>query len=380
MKVIDSGTITGIPSEINFRSKTFPAFEKLPSGRWLAGFKAGEKKKDAVLQQAMMTWSDDQGRSWAQPYAPVTLPAIDEVPGHCSSLYFLTLGETNVLMVLNWVDSSDPAASYYDPMTESLKETRIFYCFSQNDGLSWTQPLLMDTTSAGGPVPLTGPPFRMKNGSIACQFEINKYKEDPHKWIHRSALIFSKDGGHTWGNLAIVTEEPDRYYWDQRPNVLDDGKTVVNFFWALDGKKQEYLNIHVAYSEDGGKTWTRPMDTGIYGQPGRPVALQDGKLATIDIDRSISPTITVRISGDRGKTYDEALVIFQAKLPSQDSRTISMNEAWQEMAAFSVGHPNLLDLGNGEILAYFYQGEQSDQTDIAFIRIAISMSLVKKDS
>lgn len=371
MKVIESGVITGIPSDSQFRSKTFPAFEKLPSGRWLAGFKAGEKKKDAVQQQAYMTWSDDQGRSWAKPYAPVTLPTIDGVPGYCSSLYFLALGEANVLMVLNWVDRLDPAAPCYDPETESLKDTRIFYSFSDSNGLTWTKPLLMDTSLAGGPVPLTGPPFRLSDGTIACQFEINKYKEDPDKWIHRSALIFSKDGGHTWGDLAIVTEEPDWYFWDQRPNVLDDGKTVIDFFWTLDGKKQEYVNIHVAYSEDSGKTWTKPTDTGVYGQPGRPVALKNGKLATIDIDRSFSPTITLRISEERGKSYDESLVIFQAKLPSQDSRTISMNDAWKEMAKFSVGHPNLLDLGNGEILAYFYHGAHPDRTEIAFTRIAV---------
>src|SRR5690606_17886301 len=151
------------------QSKTFPAFEKLPSRRWLAGFKAGEKKKDAVQQQAYMTWSEDQGRSWAKPYVPVSLPPIDGVPGYCSSLYFLALGEAHVLMVLNWVDKSDPVAPYYDPETEGLKDTRIFYCFSDDDGLTWTNPLLMDTHSAGGPVPLTGPPFHVKDGTIACQ-------------------------------------------------------------------------------------------------------------------------------------------------------------------------------------------------------------------
>lgn len=371
MKIIDSRIIRGVPKEINFQSKTFPAFEILPSGRWLAGFKAGEKKGDCKHKQAIMTWSDDKGVNWAKPYIPVQLPAINDIPGQSQSLYFLSLDGERVLMVINWVDSSDTSKPYYDPHKESLKDTRIFYSFSEDNGLTWSCPMLMDTTSAGGPVPLTGPPVRLADGTIACQFEINKYDWDPEKWVHRSALVFSRDGGKSWGNMAIVTEVPEMYYWDQRLNVLADGKTMVNFFWTLNGKKKQYLNIHAAHSEDEGKTWSHPKDTGIYGQPGRPVDLLDGRLATIDIDRSITPTITVRTSRDRGISYEDALVIYQSEMPKQDSRMISMNDAWEEMVKFSVGHPNLLYLGNKEVLAYFYAGDHCDQTEIEFIRMII---------
>jgi Neuraminidase (sialidase) len=369
MKILDRGVIPKPANDKNFNSITFPCITKLPSGRWLAGFKAAEIKGDCDYINAQMTWSDDKGKTWIKPFDPVKLPDINGVPGQKRIIYFLSLGGSRVLMLSNWVDSSDTSKPYYDPDTESLKDTRIFISFSEDNGETWSDPELMSTYPVNDPVPLTGPPFILKDGTIVCQFEINKHIGDKSKWVHKSAMIFSNDGGHSWGNVVKVTEEPGMYYWDQRPNVLSDGITIVDFFWTLDGMRQQYLNIHARKSRDGGKTWGDLWDTGIYGQPGQPVDIGDGRIATIEIDRSVRPIITMRTSHDTGRTYDDALVIYDSDQKKQDSRSISMNEAWNEMAKFSVGHPNLLRLGENEILAYYYAGHHTDNTNIEFVRI-----------
>ena len=152
---------------------------------------------------------------------------------------------------------------------------------------------------------------------------------------------------------------------------MADGKTIVNFFWTLDGKKNQYQNIHASESFDGGKTWGEIWDTGVYGQPGQPIDLGDGRIATIEIDRTIRPIITLRISGDHGRTYDDSLVVYDSNLDKQDSKNVSMNDSWSEMVMFSVGHPNLINLGGGEILAYFYAGDRCDSTNIEFVRILV---------
>ncbi len=371
MEILDKGIIPKPVKDKNFKSNAFPCIEKLPSGRWLCAFKAAKKKGDCDFQHAVMTWSDDEGKTWIPPYEPVRLPAVNGVPGQSRSIYFLSLGGSRVLMLLNWVDASDMLKPYYDPVNESLKDTRIFFCFSQDNGETWSKPELMDTDPVNDPVPLTGPPLMLKDNTIACQFEINKHVWDTSKWVHKSAMIFSHDGGKTWGDVVKVTEIPDMYYWDQRPSVMEDGKTIVDFFWTLDGKRQQYLNIHARESMDGGKTWGEIWDTGIYGQPGQPVDLGDGRIATIVIDRSERPVITVRTSRDRGRTYDDMLVIYDRDLDKQDSRNMSMNEAWDEMGRFSVGHPNLIKLQNGKILAYYYAGNHCDNTSIEFIVISV---------
>lgn len=371
MKITDRGFIPTPISNKNFNSSTFPCIVKLPSGRWLASLKAAEKKGDVAFMHAVMTWSDDEGKTWVTPFEPVKLPPVNNRPGQSRTLYFLSLGGTRVLMVCNWVDASDVSQPYYDPESEGLKDTRIFFCFSEDEGESWSTPQLMDTDPVYDPVPLTGPPLRLGNGTIVCQFEINKHLWDTAKWVHKSAMIFSRDGGTTWGDVTLVTNVPGMYYWDQRPNVFKDGITIVNFFWTFNGKKNQYQNVHAGLSKDGGKTWGPLWDTGIYGQPGQPVDIGVGRLATIEINRTIKPLITVRISLDKGRTYDKTLVVYDGDPEKQDSSHISMNEAWDEMMLFSVGHPNLIDLGNGEILAYYYAGKDCDHTKIEFVRLSV---------
>ena len=357
MKIVSKGIITKPMDIENFNSNTFPCIVRLPSGRWLGSFKASEKKGDCDFIHAVITWSDDEGETWVTPFEPVKLPHIKEMPGQSRVLYFLPLGGKKVLMVVNWVDSSDVSKPYYNPENESLKDTRIFFCFSEDEGETWSTPELMDTKPITDPTPLTGAPIMLKDGTVICQFEINKHEWDTTKWVHKSAMI--------------VTEAPDMYYWDQRPNVLQDGNTILDFFWTLDGKKQKYLNIHARESLDGGESWEEIWDTGVYGQPGQPVDLEDGRIATIEIDRSIRPIITVRTSRDHGRSYEEFLVIYDSSLNKQDSKNINMNDAWYEMARFSVGHPTLLFLGEGEILAYYYAGNHTDRTSIEFVRISV---------
>ena len=372
MKILSRGKIPKPADDKNFRSNTFPCIEILPSGKWLAAFKAAEIKGDCSFQHAVVTWSDDEGETWVTPFEPVKLPDISGVPGLSRIMYFLSLGGSRVLMLSNWMDASDMSLPYYNPENESLKDTHIFVSFSEDEGISWTDPELMVIPGINDPVPLTGAPFMLGNGIIVCQFEINKGVNDSSVWIHKSAMVFSEDGGKSWKDPVIVTEVPDMYYWDQRPVVMLDGSTVVDFFWTLDGKREEYINIHGRESPDGGRTWGDIWDTGVYGQPGPSVDLGDGRVAIISIDRTSHPVITLRITRDRGRTFEETIVVFEKpRLAKQDSRHISMNDAWEEMAAFSVGHPALEKISDTEILAYYYAGDHTDLTSIEFVKIEV---------
>jgi hypothetical protein len=372
MKILSRAKIPKPADDQYFRSNTFPCIIKLPSGRWIAGFKAAEIKGDCDFQHAVMTWSDDEGQTWVPPFEPIKLPAIDGITGMSRILYFLSLGGKRVLMLSNWVDSSDLSKPYYNPENESLKDTRIFFSFSEDEGESWSPPALMKIPGVGDPVPLTGPPLLLADGTIVCQFEINKHDWDTTPWIHKSAMVFSYDQGRTWTDVVNITAVENMYYWDQRPQVMADGKTILNFFWTLDGEKQEYINIHTNVSRDGGKTWSELRDTGVYGQPGQPVDLGDQRIATISVDRTVSPVITIRTSTDFGLTYDEPLIVFEKQnLGKQDSRQIGVNDAWDEMMGFSVGHPGLIKLNDTEILAYYYAGDHTDETSIEFVRIQL---------
>ncbi len=370
MRILQRGRIPRDSDYFRFPSNAFPCIEVLPSGRWLASFRIAEKKEFPYFD-AVMTYSDDEGQTWVPWYKPVVLPEIDGRNGMCLFYYVRSLGRKRVLMVCNWVDGSIPQQPFYDPETESLKDSYIFSSISEDEGITWSKPQRVDTGSMTEPAALTGAPLLLGNGDVVCQFEINKNRNDPGKWIHRSAMVFSSDQGRSWSDLTLVTHKEDMYYWDQRPCVLHDGRTIVDFFWTLDGKKNQYLTIHGRESLDGGRTWGDIWDTGIYGQPGSPADCGGVGLACIDIDRSISPVITVRLSSDRGRSFYDSLVVYDSTLARQDSRNISMNEAWAEMAKFSVGHPNLMNLSENRLLAYWYAGDHFDDTNIEFAVIGL---------
>ena len=81
------------------------------------------------------------------------------------------------------------------------------------------------------------------DGERVCQFETNKPYYDTTPWVHQSVLMFSRDAGRTWPRHTVVTRDPRIFYWDQRPQVLPDGR-ILDLFWTYGNAAAAYLNIH----------------------------------------------------------------------------------------------------------------------------------------
>lgn len=233
MKILNKGIVPKPLDNKNFSSNTFPNITKLPSGRWLGAFKAAKIKGDCDFVHTVMTWSDDEGKVWASSFDPVKLPDINGVPDEKRMMYFLPLRGKRVLMLSCWVDSSNPSKPFFDPVNENLKDTRIFISFSVDKDEAWDTPELMNTD----------PPFMLKDGTIVCQSEVNKHTWNKSKWVHKSAMIFSRDGGKTWSNVVKVTEVSDMYYWDQCSNIMSDEISIVDFFWTAISNPSLYMTV-----------------------------------------------------------------------------------------------------------------------------------------
>ena len=222
------------------------------------------------------------------------------------------------------------------------------------------------------PTPLTGSVVRFPDDELACQVELNKHYEDLEPWHHASVLLFSTDGGKTWPRNSIVSKDPDNkiFYWDQRVSLLPDGRLFVAF-WTYDRLAADYLNIHTRYSTDRGRTWSPIHDTGVPGQPGPVFALEDGELAMPVVDRTGPPKITVRRSEDNGVTWPDAdvVVVYDAADTTQTEKKATMQDAWAEMYAFSVGLPNVIPLPGGGGLLVYYAGKETNATGIHWAKI-----------
>lgn len=372
MIVESQGTVFSGGSGSSASSATFPLACVTRSGRWICAFRGAPTKIANRGQQVYLTWSDDCGRTWREPITPFVPPAIDGRPGLFRFAGLTRLREGRLLAAINWVDYSEPEAPYFNEETEGLLDTRIFLSESDDDGTTWSAPRLMDTSPFNVPTPLTGPILRFHNGLLACQIELNKPYRERDAWRHASVILFSEDEGKTWPRHSVVTQDPENliFYWDQRASVLADD-LVFDAFWTFDRVNATYLNIHTCHSRDEGRGWSPLHDTGVAGQPGPIFLLEDGELAMPVVDRSGPPKITVRRSEDGGETWpsEDTLIVYDSAGPTQTEEKKTMQDAWAEMYAFSVGLPHAAALPGGGALLVYYAGPETNHTGIHWAKI-----------
>lgn len=89
------------------------------------------------------------------------------------------------------------------------------------------------------------------------------------------------------------------------------------------------------------------------------------------VDRQRTPTIKLRVSSDGGRTWPESTerVLDDRLDRAQEGGKLSMQDAWSEMAAFSVGLPTTAGLPNGDVLVVYYAGPKPDHTGLYWVRL-----------
>ena len=372
MGIVDRGTVFIGEAGSEFSSACFGSVCVLPGGRWIVTFRASPKKKDTYPQRVMLTSSDDEGATWSAPVEPFTAPTLDGKPGSYRAAALTALGGERVLAVLYWVDASDPSLPFFNEQTEGLLDSRIFLALSEDGGGTWGEAWRTDSTPFTTPLAITGAVLALPDGEWAVQFETNKDYYDASVWRHSSVLMFSRDEGRTWPDHVKVTFDPQAryFYWDQRPGAFPDG-AILNVFWTFDRVEAVYLNIHACASTDSGHTWTELWDTGIPGQPAPPVKLPDGRIAMPYMDRTAAPLLKMRTSADGGRSWPEEteIILDDSAARRQEGEKSSMQDAWSEMAKYSVGLPRTAPLAGGEVLVIYYAGSETDHTAINWVRV-----------
>ena len=329
-------------------------------------------KQGMAGQRVAVCWSDKQGKSWSSPITPFQELTVEGKAGLFRGAALTPLGADRLLAALMWVDNSDPSLPFFNEETEGLLNTLTCFSISEDQGAHWSAPQRMTTEPFDVPVPFTGPVLVLGDGRLACQFELNKHYYDTSPWKHKSVLMFSDDGGKTWPEYFCTGDDPENriFYWDQRPGVLADGR-ILDMFWTYDTVAAVYLNIHGRESRDHGRTWSAMWDAGVPGQPAPPVSLPDGSTAMVYVDRTAATAIKARVSGDYGRTWpaESELLIYDSAGWSQIVNKSSMDEAWAEMEAYSVGLPATTRLRNGDVLTTYYAGAHCDHTEIQWARL-----------
>lgn len=354
-------------------SATFQDVCVLPSGRILVSWRGGPQKGPINRgENGYYCISDDGGKTWTQPKAPFGTLKIDGGEGHARGFQLLSLGDNKVFGVMSLVEEIGEDLPYFNEKTEAIKNTQLYTFFSEDGGETFSEPqrIVMKSKYRGLSCVLTSPPLLLKDGRIMVNFEVYKTYYDEGPFSHHAACIFSADGGKTWGEEVAISEAGDIYPWDHRAGELEEGH-LVDYIWTFDRRINDYLNIHMTESFDGGYTWSELIDVGLPGQAGNPVQLKDGRVALPYFDRTGVPTLKLAFSEDGGKTFGEPMVVYCHEAPKAEHAKSAYAEAWDEMGKYTAGHC-FQDLTNdGNLVIVNYAGPQQHKTNTMITKVLV---------
>jgi photosystem II stability/assembly factor-like uncharacterized protein len=223
--------------------------------------------------RAMIVRSIDGGRTWSRPRTLIDTPADDRHPN------FLELPDGTILCTFFTYPGHGDASK--EP--ELAARTGIVRSF--DGGKTWEKearrlpsPFVFDATD--------GPPILLKDGSILLAVY-----GSPAQGVPEQVGVFrSTDGGETWRLLSVVKTNHEM----SEPSVaqLPDGRLVMVARPEGD----------IAWSDDGGLTWTPPVTFGMrMFEPGL-LVLRDGTLLCLHGSYGAGGFRAI-FSGDGGRTW-----------------------------------------------------------------------------
>ncbi|MFW5869008.1 MAG: sialidase family protein [Armatimonadota bacterium] len=177
-----------------------------------------------------------------------------------------------------------------------------------------------DATSGVGHAFAPGPIFfrsivQMPDGSLLATFygwfegDESPVPGQKDSFRYRTWLMRSEDRGRHWEYHATVAYDPEigtEGYCEPVLRLLPDGTLICLLRTGGDNRPYHLDNpLMVAWSEDGGVTWTEPVRTGFEGVAPDLVVMDDGTLACT----TGRPGAWLLLSADNGRTWSDAFSI-----------------------------------------------------------------------
>lgn len=155
----------------------------------------------------------------------------------------------------------------------------------------------------------------------------------------------SLDDGRSWQTIGTIPvppgEDPKRF---TEPHAIEmaDGRILAMI--RFEHPKLEDRYLYQSESTDGGKTWSVPKDTGIWGFPPHLIHVDDKRLLVAYGHRQQPYGERASISYDGGKTWDLENPIEIAKAKNWD-----------------LGYPSTVILPDSSLLTVYYQIEENGE-------------------
>ena len=199
----------------------------------------------------------------------------------------------------------------------------IGFATSTNNGTSWTSGVLPGITVFTSP---PGPYARVSDPSVAFDARHGVWMVSSlalNASVSGAAVIASRstNGGLTWGNPVTVHAAGAGEDLDKNWTVCDN-TTTSPFYGSCYTTWDDFGHgnlLKIAYSRDGGVTWTlsRTPNVGVIGA--QPLTLPNGNVV-VPLDNASETQLGYTISKNGGVKFGQAFAITSITAPTEEPR------------------------------------------------------------
>ena len=341
VEVVDSGHVTRDDA-------AYPSLVALDDGSIICGYSCGGGS--SATGGTDRARSTDGGSTWRREG---TILGRTEHPVTTNSLRLSrTAGGTLLAYGARRYDTAGTARFGRDPSEPVL-------CRSSDGGRTWSTPAVVAGASAGS---------RARAYEVACPV----VALDERRWLAVAGLLpeaghlgarvvafLSTDAGQTWPHSPTVFHDPDgrRCFFETKVTPLGGGRLLA-VAWTVTAGDYRDLDNQYALSRDGGRTWTRPVSTGIRGQTMTPVWLGGDRILVLYNRRYGRQGIVmhvVQVTADGWTLGPESMLWDAAGAHGGLARGAG---GIDEFSGFAFGLPSALPIGDGRLLAVHWCRER----------------------
>ena len=344
----------------------------------LCGFVLGQARTSPDRRLHVMR-SDDGGATWHETPSP--LAPLNDGPStaHAGIVMGRTPAGTSILGSAR-IFMASPGSAGWDDAVAGILDADTAAVRHTAEG-TWGMPITIDRRRRCDEWAIPcGSPVALDDGRVVLPMERHS-KVDVPDWRRKyhAFLIASADDGATWPEEHETLNDPEQRlaYYDQQLAMLDDGR-LLTVAWVHDVVDDRTLTARCAWSDDGGRSWSRPHDTGIEGGPVSPLPLPDGRLLGVYSRRTPPAGIRACLSADGGRTWltDQEFVIWDDELrrvtgepaPPEGGQADD-GPLWGTMWGWTFGSPVPVPGPGGSVLVAFNCAERDGVRQIRLVRL-----------
>lgn len=335
---------TKVISHLPHRYHGWPTLARRRSGQLLLVCSGGREGHVCPFGRVDLMRSDDGGVTWSWPRVVMDGPIDDRDAGVLETdqgsilvTTFTSLAyEDHYLKKVEKIEPGQPGAWPKEKLKRwlavhnrvSAEERQaalsVWMIRSTDGGVTFSGRYFCHVNSPHGPVQLSG-------GRLLYAGKELWHGE------HRVGACESTDDGQSWKWLAqIPTREGDdpKNYHELHAVEAADGRLVVQIRNHNKANSGETLQTE---STDGGKTWSKPREIGVWGLPSHLLRLADDRLLMTYGHRRAPLGNQARVSDDHGQTWSEAIIV------SGDG------------VSGDLGYPSSVQLDDGSLVTVWYE-------------------------